>query len=57
MSWLDKLLGRDRQKPTEAPTEREGPELDGPAEPAHDPTAARDEVVDTEGHVPPGTGS
>ncbi|HSK15971.1 MAG TPA: hypothetical protein VK915_07345 [Gaiellaceae bacterium] len=55
MGWLDKLLGRDRPAPPEAPSERMGPEFDGREEPHPDATAARDEELEIEGRVPPGT--
>lgn len=55
MGWLDKLLGRDRPEPPEVPSEREGPEFDGRAEPHPDATSGRDEELEIEGRVPPGT--
>jgi hypothetical protein len=63
MSWLDKLLGREEKAP-EAPAEPPRPEA--PYEPETQPSdvtqaeervaAERDEALETENRIPPGTG-
>jgi hypothetical protein len=63
MGWLDKLLGREEKAP-EAPVEPP-PAPEPPAESAPPPPVAeaeeraaaeRDEALETENRIPPGTG-
>lgn len=63
MSWLDKLLGREEKVP-EAPAAPETPEA--PFEPEPQPSdvaqaeervaTERDEALESENRIPPGTG-
>jgi hypothetical protein len=63
MGWLDKLLGREEKAP-EAPAAPSAPEAPYEPEPrpsdvaqAEDRAAAeRDESLETENRIPPGTG-
>jgi hypothetical protein len=64
MGWLDKLLGREESKAPEAPAAPATPEAPFEPEPqpsevaqAEDRVAAeRDESLETENRIPPGTG-
>jgi hypothetical protein len=58
MSWLDRLLGRERHAP-EAPaafTEEEAPERVETDELEEGATRARDEELGIENRLPPGSG-
>ena len=59
MGWLDKLLGREESKAPEAPAAPEAPYEPQPSDVAQAedrPAAERDESLDTENRIPPGTG-
>jgi len=61
MGWLDKLLGREESKTPEAPAAPEAPYEPEPrpsdVAQAEDRVAAeRDETLETENRIPPGTG-
>ncbi|HEU4450739.1 MAG TPA: hypothetical protein VFR63_12255 [Gaiellaceae bacterium] len=54
MGWLDKLLGREKKEPYEASTEEvEGSAVDRAEDRASE---AREEAIEAEGRIPPGTG-
>lgn len=53
MGWLDKLLGREESKPPEAPVEAQTSDV---AEAEDRAAAERDESLETENRIPPGTG-
>ena len=58
MGWLDKLLGREESKTPEAPEAPYEPEPQpSDVAQAEDRVAAeRDETLETENRIPPGTG-
>lgn len=54
MGWFDRLLGRQKEQAHEAPMEEE---QISEADRAEERVAeARDESLETEGRIPPGTG-